>query len=125
MHLLCHLQRMVGNSCKHVLSVVQPCKLYSNKKSPKQQLFVAAAALYYLTGDGKYRTDADKWHDPNAFTFYNNWNNVATQGLAILAGAPDAPGALRSRTHYMGQLRAAVKFYSDCSNDGQAGKCCK
>jgi hypothetical protein len=86
---------------------------------------VAAAALFYLTGESKYRADADKWHDPSAFTFFNNWNNAQVQGLSIMADAPDVPGAIRSRTHYRSQLRAAVKYYSDCSNDGQAGTFCK
>jgi hypothetical protein len=59
---------------------MHPCKLYLNRKSPAQQLFMAAAALYWLTGDVAYRKDADTFYgNSNPFLFYNNWNNVVTQ----------------------------------------------
>jgi hypothetical protein len=100
--------------------------LYGSIKSPKQQLFVAAAALAYLTGDGGYRADADsKWLEPYAFMFFNNWNNVWPQGVAALAAASDIPGAGRSRSFYQGLLRSGVKYYSECSNGGKSGTFCR
>jgi hypothetical protein len=105
---------------------VQPCELYGSIKSPKQQLFVAAAALAYLTGDNGYRADADsKWLEPYAFTFFYNWNNVWPQGIAALASAPDMPGAARTKGFYMSLLRSGVKYYSECSNTGRSGTFCR
>ena len=52
-------------------SAVQPCKLYASTKSPAQDLFTGAAALYYLTGLPAYRFDADMFYNQsNPFLFY-------------------------------------------------------
>jgi hypothetical protein len=58
---------------------VQTCDLYANDKPPQQQLFVAAAALYLLTGNPAYKTDADTYWDDNWRLFLFNWNNVPSQ----------------------------------------------
>jgi hypothetical protein len=78
------------NTSAYTRRVVQPCTLYSNIKSPTQQLFTgtAAAALYLLTGTPQYRKDADKFYGMlNPFLYYNNWSNVVAQartGLSVL-----------------------------------------
>jgi hypothetical protein len=45
--------------------------------------------------------------------------------VAILAGEPSVTGALHDKYYWRGQLRAAVKYYSDCSKDGAAGTYCE
>lgn len=58
---------------------MQTCTLYENKKSPEPQLFVAAAALYYVTGTAEYKSQADAYFDDSWLTFLYNWNNVPSQ----------------------------------------------
>eukprot|EP00892_Ulva_mutabilis_P000074 jgi/Ulvmu1/10067/UM006_0014.1 len=97
--------------------------LYRNEKDAREFLFVAAAALYTLTGDPGYRADVDAlWQDgwAKCQLFLNNWNNVITQGLTILSMVPEAPGARRSRGFYRGLLRSSVGQWSECSNGGAA-----
>ena len=59
--------------------VLQTCTLFENLKPPRQQLFTAAAALYFATGLPKYRGEADYLWDAAFATFIYNWNNVAAQ----------------------------------------------
>ena len=112
-------------SCAHHLLAVQTCTLYRNSKPAPEFLFVAAAALYALTGDASYRADADSMFPtgPQSVeqqSYLYNWNNVLTQGIVILSMEPDVPGAQRSRTFYRGFLRTSVGLWSQCSNDGEA-----
>eukprot|EP00892_Ulva_mutabilis_P000083 jgi/Ulvmu1/10075/UM006_0022.1 len=105
--------------------VRSPCVLYLNEKPPNQYLFVAAAALYALTGDAYYRGDADSmWPTPEQFpelqTYLYNWNNVITQGVVILSISPDLPGAARSRDYYRKYLRTSITHWAQCSNEGAA-----
>lgn len=58
---------------------MQTCELYLNRKAPEQHLFTAAAALYRLTGQQQYRTDADWLFDWSYGSFLYNWNNVFPQ----------------------------------------------
>ena len=64
---------------------MQACLLYQNTKPPRDFLFVAAAALYALTGRAVYRREADSmWPKDPQFSidqqsFLYNWNNVLTQ----------------------------------------------
>jgi hypothetical protein len=94
---------------------VQPCELYPNSKEAKQQLFAAAAALYYLTGDTKYRRDVDKWWQTEEL-FKNNWNSVYPQGLTILALTPN-PGK------YADYLKESVQKWVDCSSGQKTDLC--
>jgi len=101
---------------------VQPCVLYLNQKPPFQYLFVAASALYALTGDAYYRYDADYFwppESPDLLTFLYNWNNVVTQGLVIMSMSADLPAAQNSRDFYRGFLRTAVDMWAQCSNTGE------
>ena len=100
---------------------VQPCVLYLNQKPPFQYLFVAASALYALTGDAYYRYDADYFwppESPDLLTFLYNWNNVVAQGVIILSMQPDLPTAQRPRNFYRSLLRSAVAHWARCSNAG-------
>eukprot|EP00892_Ulva_mutabilis_P000082 jgi/Ulvmu1/10074/UM006_0021.1 len=115
----------VGSGCTKIqedgLPVQSPCVLYLNSKPPNQYLFVAATALYALTGDAYYRFDADYFwptESPDLLTFLYNWNNVVAQGVIILAMQPDHPGASRPRDFYRNLLRAAVAHWARCSNAG-------
>lgn len=58
---------------------MQTCTLYDNQKPPEQQMFVAAAAMYYITGNADYRTQADEYWDESWYSFLFNWNNVPAQ----------------------------------------------
>ena len=58
---------------------MQTCQLYVNTKDPSQHLFAAAAALYRLTGEMKYRTDVDLLFDWSYGGYLYNWNNVFPQ----------------------------------------------
>lgn len=110
-------------ACVDRVFSVQSCSLYRNEKDAPEFLFVAAAALFSLTGDAAYRADADRmWNDVWAQyqVFLYNWNNVVTQGLVIMSMSPDAPGAQRSRDTYLGFLSNPVRLWTDCSNNGQA-----
>eukprot|EP00892_Ulva_mutabilis_P000072 jgi/Ulvmu1/10065/UM006_0012.1 len=117
----------IGSGCTTVQSngdrVRSVCTLYRNEKDAPEFLFAAAAALYALTGDETYRADADAmWPEAtiNYQLFLMNWNNVVTQGIAILSMAPDLPGAARSRDFYRDFLRRSVGMWSECSRDGES-----
>jgi hypothetical protein len=107
---------------------VQPCALYENKKSPRQQLFLAASALYLLTGDPHFREEADHYFDPMGDLFHINWNSVYGLGVAILAGIED--GNIRVRpsrptSEYSQLLKRTVQQWSACSNKGSSGDKCR
>jgi hypothetical protein len=95
---------------------MQPCELYQNSKEAKQQLFAAAAALYLLTGDVKYRDDADKKWWGGSDLFNNNWNHVYTQGITIMAITPN-PG------RFTDLLKESVQKWVDCSNGVKTDLC--
>jgi hypothetical protein len=59
--------------------MLQTCILYTNRKAPDEHLFTAAAALYRLTEEQKYRTDADWLFDYAYGTYLFNWNNIFPQ----------------------------------------------
>jgi hypothetical protein len=62
-----------GSSWLNKELCMQPCQLYYNTKPPEQQLFNAAASLWSLTGEARYRKDLDAYYQPvNAFLFFNN-----------------------------------------------------
>lgn len=109
---------------------VQPCELYYTKKTAIQRLFVAAAALYWFTGDASWRIAADNWYAETAdkSLFYSNWDNTVAQGVAIMASNPfmdqEVAGAT-PRARWQTLLRNGAKLWSDCSNDGAKGDFCK
>ena len=112
------------------LCAVQPCELYRNDKPAEQQVFAAAAALFALTGDAKYRATADRLiaaAGSSAFTFFNSWNNVWAQGVTILASTErqDPAGATRSKGRYREDLKQAVAYWTDCYERGSNGGFCK
>ena len=99
---------------------LQVCTLYRNEKEAPEYIFVAAAALYSLTGVAAYRTDADSmWPEFATYqVFLYNWNNVVMQGIVILTTAPEAPGAERSIEFYRDFMNKGVSMWSECSNHG-------
>ena len=110
--------------------LLQPCILYKNDlKGPEQDLFTAAAALFQLTGDVEYRSDADtKWWDPTGGidSVYYNWNNVWPLGVAVLASAPEpAAKPALSRKFYRTKLADFVGRWATCSNEGKLGDECR
>jgi hypothetical protein len=115
-------RRTLGTPLSHALSpCVQPCNLYYTDKAPEQRLFVAAAALYWLTGAAAWRKAADGWFaKTEKGLFYNNWDNAITQGVAVLASVPldDVAGAAK-RAVYQTLLRDAVSLWATCSNKGR------
>ena len=65
---------------------MQPCKLYGSKKPLEMRLFVAAAALYWLTGKAEYRTAADQYFaNTNKDLYTGNWDNTVIQACSLLA----------------------------------------
>ena len=106
---------------------VQPCELYGSKKAPQQQLFAAAAAMFAMTGDAKYRRDADGFFQQGAFLFNNNWDNTWAQGVTILAttARADPANTARSQGTYRAAMKASVKDWTDCSINGAKGEFCK
>ena len=63
---------------------MQTCVLYPNTKNAQQHLFVAAAALQYVTTGSaaeaaQFRADADSFWSDTFEPFFFNWNNVAPQ----------------------------------------------
>jgi hypothetical protein len=108
--------------------VLQPCALYHNKKSARQQLFLAASALYVLTGESHFREEADQYFDPRADLFHINWNSVYGLGVAVLAGVDDGQAAVmpsRSASEYQQLLKRTVQQWSACSNKGASGEKCR
>eukprot|EP00892_Ulva_mutabilis_P000075 jgi/Ulvmu1/10068/UM006_0015.1 len=119
----------VGSGCTTVEPDGDPvrsvCTLYRNEKDAPEFLFLAAAALYALTGNADYRADADTMFPtgPQSVeqqTFLYNWNNIVTQGIVILSMEPDVPAAANSRDFYRRFLRTSVSLWSQCSNEGEA-----
>jgi hypothetical protein len=104
---------------------LQPCELYQNFKGSSQQLFVAAAALYYTTGTPAYRVDADSYYDAGTFKFWFNWNNVWAQGMMLLSFAPDMSGAKVSQATYRSDMQDLLGKWTTCSNEGQMGGYCQ
>lgn len=43
------------------------------------------------------------------------------QGLIMMAMAPDATGAKLSKAYYQGKLKETAAYWSQCSNEGEAG----
>ena len=85
---------------------------------------MAAAALQYASTASsaqkrQYRALADEYWNDGWEPFYNNWNNVAPQGIMLLAMADDVSSARRRRDFYQEKLRKGVKDWETCSNDGQ------
>lgn len=117
-------QRLITESS---VLCLQPCELYYNPKPPDQQLFTAAASLFSLTGNAQFRAEADKLWDPKAFLFFNNWNNVWSQGVTILASTdrPDPPGVAIAKQTYQAYLKAGVNLWVDCSLNGKNSNWCK
>lgn len=109
---------------------MQPCNLYYNPRSPLQHLFVAAAALFSLTGEAQFRVEADQWYDQageeETFLFFNSWNAVWAQGVQMLATADQADpnDILVSKQGYSERLKLGVSFWTDCSEDGSNGGFC-
>lgn len=99
---------------------MQPCALYANSKNAKQNLFTAAAALYLLTQDLNYRIEADEFFDWAYGSYLYNWNNVALQGVAVLAAAVDAPNMNTTRAMYRYMLRQTATNWAGCSLNGTA-----
>lgn len=62
---------------------------------PHENLFAAAAALFTLTGEAKYRADADRLYSDMAFTFFYSFNEMWCASSAIMLD-PAATIALRS-----------------------------
>jgi hypothetical protein len=57
---------------------VQPCELYFNIKTARQQLFSASAALFSLTGEKPFLEAANEYYDTfqkdvdfGGFTYFN------------------------------------------------------
>ena len=107
---------------------VQPCRLYDNPKDARQHLFLAAAALYLVSGDYNFRREADFFFDDSTSLFHTNWNNVSPLGVAILAGIDtpaDVPEIHFSTADYQQLLRRSVQQWSDCSGKGSLGPLCR
>jgi hypothetical protein len=115
-------------TCDSATVPVQPCTLYHNPKSPRQHLFLAAAALFLLTGTRGFRMEADFYFDPHASLFHTNWNNVYPVGVAILAGldkAAEQEEPQVTRQEYRQHLARSVQQWSTCSQDGAAPGLCR
>eukprot|EP00892_Ulva_mutabilis_P000098 jgi/Ulvmu1/10089/UM006_0036.1 len=116
----------IGSGCTTTRNngdqVFSVCSLYHNGKDAPEFLFAAAAAMYALTGEARYREDADVMSEASMGhqIFLLNWNNVFIQGAMLLSMEPDVPGAARSRDFYRRLLRESVGLWSECSNDGDA-----
>ena len=97
---------------------MQPCVLYTNSKNAKENLFAAASALFLLTGDKQYRIEADQFFDWTYGAYLYNWNNVAQQGVIILAAAVAPPGMNITRSNYQDMLRTTTTNWAGCSLSG-------
>ena len=98
---------------------MQPCQLYSNPKTARQHLFLAAAALYILTGSDGFKQESDFYFDPNASLFHTNWNNVYPVGVALLAGLNKGGTEAddKARSEYRKHLGRSVQQWAACSAD--------
>ena len=107
--------------------MLQPCDLYASTKSPAQDLFTGAAALYYLTGTTGYRSDADLFYgQSNPFLFYYQWNSVVAQGVVIMSTVPYADvSGLITKAGWQDKLRAAVAETVQCKTAGSVGTYCQ
>ena len=107
---------------------MQPCTLYGSTFGPQRHLFTATAALYQLTGDASYRTDADTmyWNPEDVMlTKLYNWDNPWLLGAAVMAATPEPKGASVKNAVYLDTLAAGVRNWSTCSNEGKSGDFCK
>lgn len=102
---------------------MQACELYSFNNDIDRQLFAAAGALYWLTGDAAYRTDADKIYR-SGFQFWWQWGHPWPTGMISLAAAPDPKSKpANDKSYYTDQLRRYVERWTDCSGGRKTSYC--
>lgn len=99
---------------------MQPCVLYTNSKNAKENLFSAAAALFLLTQDPYYRIEADQFFEYTYGSYLYNWNNVAQQGIIVLAASKAPPNMNITQSMYKDMLRMTTSNWAGCSLNGTA-----
>lgn len=125
-----HMCNVICNAKQLQLEIVrmQPCTLYASTMGPQRHLFTAAAALFQLTGESKYRDDADSmyWNPKDIMlTKLINWDNPWMLGAAVMAGTKEPKGAAVRNSEYLEAVADTVRNWSQCSNEGQSGDFCK
>ena len=105
------------------MSGVQVCELYVYENEIDRQLFAAAGALYWLTGDTSYHSDADAIYN-SGFQFWWQWGHSWPAGIIALGAAPDpSTRPQNDRGYYNDQLRRLVERWTDCNGGKKTSYC--